>query len=125
MSHNTAGIIISAVSGAIGLTSLFIYLHQSSKIPKISFDGYFKKEQPFLTGHVSTKVITYYVRIEDINPKGEGQIERCAGSVTVNDTEYKTVWISGERHQDFVKRAWLKLFDVDSKDETIGLFDTL
>lgn len=29
-----------------------------------------------------------------------------------------------KRHHNFVKEAWLKLFDVEWKDETIGLFDT-
>jgi len=121
--NNTAGIIISAVGGAIGLTSLFIYLHQRSKIPKISFDGYFKKEQAFLTSNVSTKATTYYVRIEK-NPKGEGEIESCAGSLNVNNSIYRTVWISGKRHDNFVKEAWLKLFYVDMIDDTIGFFNT-
>jgi len=43
--------------------------------------------------HVETKVTSYFVRIEDINPKREGQIKRCEGSVTVNDNEYKTIWM--------------------------------
>ena len=106
------------------LGSVFVYMHQRQKIPRLLFNGYFKREQPFLTGHVSTKVTTYYVIIENINPKGEGQIEWCAGSLTVDDSEYKTVWMSEERHHNFVKEAWLKLFDVDSKEETIGFFDT-
>jgi hypothetical protein len=85
LSHNTAGIIISAVTGAIGLSSVFIYIHQRSKIPKLSFDGYFKKEQAFLTSHMSSKITTYYVRIENVNPKSEGEILSCAGSLTIND----------------------------------------
>jgi hypothetical protein len=124
LSLNTAGIIISAVTGAIGLSSVFIYIHQRSKIPKLSFDGYFKKEQAFLTSHISSKITTYYVRIENVNPKSEGEILSCAGSLTVNDTEYKTAWISDERDHNFVREAWLKLFDVDSKNDTIGFFDT-
>jgi hypothetical protein len=121
---NNIGIIVSAVAGAISLSSAFLYIHQRRKIPRLSFDGYFKTERPFVTGQVSTKVATYCVRIENINPKGEGEIELCAGSLTVNDSIYKTVWISDERHHNFVREAWLKLFDVDSKDDTIGLFDT-
>src|SRR5438309_719656 len=99
-------------------------MHQRSKIPRLSFNGYFKREQAFVTGQVSTKVTTYYVRIENINPKGEGQIERCAGTLIAKNNEYKTVWISDKRHHNFVKEAWLKLFDVDMNDDTIGFFDT-
>jgi hypothetical protein len=46
--------------------------------------------------------------------------------MTVNDNEYKTIWMfTNKRHHNFVKEAWLKLFDVDWKEETIGLFNTL
>jgi hypothetical protein len=60
---------IGGLTTLAALGSVFVYIHQRQKIPRLSFDGYFKKEQPFVTGHVSTKVTTYYVRIEDINPK--------------------------------------------------------
>ena len=74
---------------------------------------------------METKLTSYCVRIEDINPKREGQIEWCAGSLTVNYSEYKTIWMfTNNRHHDFVK-AWSKLFDIDWKVETIGLFNTL
>jgi hypothetical protein len=115
---------LGALTGLAALGSVFVYMHQRQKIPRLSFNGYFKREQPFVTGHDPSSVTTYYVRIEDVNLKSEGQIERSAGTLTSNNSEYKTVWISDERHHNFVKEAWLKLFDVDSKDDTIGFFDT-
>lgn len=97
-------------------SELCVYIiHQRSKIPKLSFDGYFKKEQAFLTSHMSSKITTYYVRIENVNPKSEGEILSCAGSLTINET----AWISDGRDHNFVMEAWLKLFDIDSKNNTI------
>jgi hypothetical protein len=116
---------LGALTGLAALGSVYAYVRQRQKIPKLSFEGYFKTAQLFLTSHAPSKVTTYCVRIENINLKSEGEIKLCAGSLTVNDSIYKTVWMSTDkRHHNFVKEAWLKLFDVDSKDDTIGLFDT-
>jgi len=116
---------LAGLTGLAALGSVFVYARQRQKIPKLSFDGYFKTEQTFLTGHDPTNVSTYCVRIEDINPKREGEIRLCAGSLTVNTEVYKTIWMfTKKRHHNFVKEAWLKLFDVDSKNETIGFSDT-
>jgi hypothetical protein len=105
---NDAGIIVSALTGVVSL-AVFVYLHKRAKIPKLSFDGYFKTEQPFLTGHESSKVTTYCVRIENINLKSEVEIELCAGSLTVNNSIYKTVWMSTDkRHDNFVKDALIR-----------------
>jgi hypothetical protein len=120
----------SVAAGVIGAvatvtTSIFVYIHQRRKIPILSFNGYFKTERPLVTGNVHNQVTTYCVRVEDVNPKTEGKIESCAGSIVVANDTYRTVLMfSNQRHQDFVKEAWLKLFDVNSKDETIGLFNT-
>ena len=123
MSNLTAT--LGALTGLAALGSVYVFWRKRQTIPKLSFDGYWKTDSLFVKGNVETKVTSYCVRIEDINPKREGQIRWCAGSVTVNDNEYKTIWMfTKKRHHDFVKEAWLKLFDVDSKDETIGLFDT-
>jgi hypothetical protein len=109
---------LGALTGLAALGSVYAFWRKRQTIPKLS--SLFVKE------HVETKVTSYYVRIEDINPKREGQVRWCAGSVTVNDNEYKTIWMfTNKRHHNFVKEAWLKLFDVDWKEETIGLFNTL
>jgi hypothetical protein len=98
---------------------LDVYMHKSDQIPRLSFDGYFKIDKPFVTGNVSSKVTIYCVKIKDINTKSEGKIPSCPGSLTVNSDVYRTVWIAtNERHYNFVNEAWLKLFDVDSKDDT-------
>lgn len=120
---------VAAVAGALtslaALGSLYVYWRKRQTIPDLSFDGYFKTEETFLTGNTPSKVTTYCVRIEDVNPKREGEIRSCAGSLTVSNDTFKTIWMfTKKRHHNFVKEAWLKLFDVDSKDETIGFFDT-
>ena len=122
-----ASLALSILIGAVATlgSGVFVYIHRRSKIQKLSFDGYFKTEQSFLTDKVSSKVTTYCLRIEDVNPKTEGKIKLCAGSLTVNDSIYKTIWMfPNKRHHNFFKEAWLKLFDFDSKDNTIGLIDT-
>jgi hypothetical protein len=122
---NTTGTIVGALTGLAALGSVYVYWRKRQTIPKLSFEGYWKTDSLFVTEHVETKVISYCVRIEDINPKSEGKIRSCAGSATVNNDISKTIWMfANKRNHDFVKEAWLKLFDVDWKDDTIGLFDT-
>ena len=105
--------------------SVFIYLHGRSKIPKLSFDGYFKFDKQFVTD-VPSKVTIYCVRIEDMNTKSEGKVRSCTGSLTVGGNVYRTVWANSEsRHYAFVKEALLKLFEVDWNGSTIGFFNTL
>ena len=116
----------SVISSITSLASVFTYIHKRQKIPKLSFDEYFKFEQPFISGNISNKVTYYCIRIKDINAKSEGQIRSCAGSLTINGSIYKTVWLTtNKRHHTFVKEACLKLFDVDSRDDTIGYFNTI
>ncbi|HET7147177.1 MAG TPA: hypothetical protein VFI73_01645 [Candidatus Nitrosopolaris sp.] len=107
------------------MTSVFFYVRGRSRVPKLSFDGYFKIDKQFITGGVPSKLTIYCVRIEDMNMKSEGRIRSCAGSLTVNGNVYKTVWLSNEsRHYDFVKEALLKMFEVDWSSNTIGFFNT-
>jgi len=118
-------IIVPILAGIASLMSVFIYLHGRSKIPKLSFDGYFKFDKQFLTD-VPSKVTIYCVRIEDMNTRSEGKVRSCTGSLTVNSNIYRTVWVNGEsRYYTFVKEALLKLFEVDWNGNTIGFFNTL
>ena len=108
--------------------SVFIYLHGRSKIPKLSFDGYFKFDKHFVADVPSkvSKVTIYCVKIEDMNTRSEGKVRSCAGSLTVNSNIYRTVWVNGEsRYYTFVKEALLRLFEVDWNGNTIGFFNTL
>lgn len=108
------------------MTSVFFYLRKRSKIPKLSFDGYFKFDKQIVTGDIPSKVTTYCVRIEDMNTKSEGKVRSCAGTLTMTGSLYRTVWVNSEsRHYSFVKEALLKLFEVDWNGNTIGLFNTL
>ena len=118
-------IIVPILAGIASLTSVFIYLRGRSKIPKLSFDGYFKFDKQFVTD-LPSKVTIYCVRIEDMNTRSEGKVRSCAGSLTVNSNIYRTVWVNGEsRYYTFVKEALLKLFEVDWNGNTIGFFNTL
>jgi hypothetical protein len=122
--NNNARIAISAIAGVAGLVSVFVYMHKRRKIPKLSFDGYFKFDKP--TGNVPNKVTVYCIRIEDTNTQSEGKIHLCAGSLTVNGNVYRTVWLNnGSRYHTFAKEALLKLFEVDWSDNLIGFFNTL
>ena len=108
------------------MTSVFFYFRGCSRIPKLSFEGYFKFDKQFVTGDVPSKVTIYCVRIEDMNTKSEGKVRSCAGSLTVSGNVYRTVWVNSEsRHYAFVKEAILKLFEVDWNGDTIGFFNTL
>ena len=119
-------IIVPCLAGIASLTSVFFYLRGRSKIPKLSFDGYFKFDKQLVTGDIPSNVATYCVRIEDMNTKSEGKVRSCAGSLTVSGNVYRTVWVNSEsRHYAFVKEAILKLFEVDWNGNTIGFFDTL
>jgi len=114
-------IIVPCLAGIASLTSVFFYLRGRSKIPKLSFDGYFKFDKQLVRF-----VATYCVRIEDMNTKSEGKVRSCTGSLTVGGNVYRTVWANSEsRHYAFVKEALLKLFEVDWNGNTIGFFDTL
>jgi len=118
-------IIVPILAGIASLMSVFIYLHGRSKIPKLSFDGYFKFDKQFVTD-VPSKVTIYCVRIEDMNTRSEGKVRSCTGSLTVNSNIYRTVWVNSEsRYYTFVKEALLKLFEVDWNGNTIGFFNTL
>jgi len=118
-------IIVPILAGIASLMSVFIYLHGRSKIPKLSFDGYFKFDKQFVTD-VPSKVTIYCVRIEDMNTRSEGKVRSCTGSLIVNSNIYRTVWVNGEsRYYTFVKEALLKLFEVDWNGNTIGFFNTL
>ena len=118
-------IIVPILAGIASLTSVFIYLRGRSKIPKLSFDGYFKFDKQFLTD-VPSKVTIYCLRIEDMNSRSEGKVRSCAGSLTVGGNVYRTVWVNSEsRYYTFVKEALLKLFEVDWNGNTIGFFNTL
>jgi hypothetical protein len=119
-------IIVPCLAGIASLTSVFFYLRGRSKIPKLSFDGYFKFDKQLVTGDIPSNVTTYCVRIEDMNTKSEGKVRSCTGSLTVGGNVYRTVWANSEsRHYAFVKEALLKLFEVDWNGNTIGFFDTL
>jgi hypothetical protein len=119
-------IIISIFGVVVTLSSIFVHIHKRLKIPKLSFDGYFKYDQEFISQNVPTKVTNYCVKIKDMNNKSEGKVCSCAGSLIVNDNNYRTIWmVTNERHNTFVKEAFLKLFDIDSRDNTIGFFDTI
>jgi hypothetical protein len=118
-------IIVPILAGIASLMSVFIYLHGRSKIPNLSFDGYFKFDKQFVTD-VPSKVTIYCVRIEDMNTRSEGKVRSCTGSLIVNSNIYRTVWVNGEsRYYTFVKEALLKLFEVDWNGNTIGFFNTL
>jgi hypothetical protein len=118
--------IVPILAGISSLTSVFFYLRGRSKIPKLSFDGYFKFDKQFVSEDVPSKVTIYCVRIEDMNTKSEGKVRSCAGSLTVSGNVYRTVWVNSEsRHYAFVKEAILKLFEVDWNGDTIGFFNTL
>jgi len=118
-------IIVPILAAIASLMSVFIYLHGRSKIPKLSFDGYFKFDKQFVTD-VPSKVTIYCVRIEDMNTRSEGKVRSCTGSFIVNSNIYRTVWVNGEsRYYTFVKEALLKLFEVDWNGNTIGFFNTL
>lgn len=97
MSNITAA--LGALTGLAALGSVYVYVRKRQKIPRLSFEGYFKTAQLFLTGHAPSKVTTYCVRIENINLKSEGEIKLCAGSLTVNDSIYKTVWMSTDKRK--------------------------
>ena len=119
-------IVVPLLAGIASLTSVFFYLRGRSKIPKLSFDGYFKFDKQFVTGDVPSKVTIYCVRIEDMNTRSEGKVRSCTGSLIVNSNIYRTVWVNGEsRYYTFVKEALLKLFEVDWNGNTIGFFNTL
>jgi hypothetical protein len=114
------------LAGVASLTSIYFYLHGRSKIPKLSFDGYFKFDNQVVTGSVPSKLTVYCVRIKDMNTKSEGKVRSCAGSLTLSGNVYRTVWVkSGSRYYDFVKQALLKLFEVDWNGNTIGFFNAL
>jgi hypothetical protein len=113
------------VIGAVVTVSLSIfgYIHQRQKIPKLSFDGYYKTDKEFITGNIPSIITTYCVKVKDINHNSEGEIKSCAGSIVVENNSYRTVWMfDNKRHKYFVNEAWLKLFDHDRKNETIGFF---
>jgi len=119
-------IVVPLLAGIASLTSVFFYLRGCSKIPKLSFDGYFKFDKQFVTGDVPRKVTIYCVRIKDMNSRSEGKVRSCAGSLIVSGNVYRTVWIDSEsRHYTFVKEASLKMFEVDWKGNTIGFFNTI
>jgi hypothetical protein len=116
--------IIGAIAAAGSVMSVFVYIHKRQKIPRLSFDGYFKTEQIFVTGNVRSKVTTYWVKVKDINPKSEGKIKSCVGSIAVGSEVYRTTWMfMNTSEHTFVKEAWLKLFDINSRDETVGFLD--
>jgi hypothetical protein len=118
-----AGTIIKAFTAVTALTSVFVYIYKRQKIPTVSFGGYFKVDRVFITGNVQSKVTTYYVKIEDINPKSEGKIKSCVGYLIVGSEHYNATWMFVDTTQHtFVKQAWLKLFDVNPRDETLGFF---
>lgn len=119
-------IIVPVLAGIASLTSVFFYLRGRSKIPKLSFDGYFKFDKQFVKGDVPSKVTIYCVRIKDMNTRSEGKVRSCAGSLTVSGNVYRTVWVNSEsRHYTFVKEALLKLFEVDWNGNIIGFFNTI
>ncbi len=119
-------IVVPLLAGLASLTSVFFYLRGRSKIPKLSFDGYFKFDKQFVTEDVPSKVTIYCVRIKDMNSRSEGKVRSCAGSLTVGGNVYRTVWVDSEsRHYTFVKEASLELFEVDWNGNTIGFFNTL
>jgi hypothetical protein len=98
------------------LSLVFVYIHERQKIPKPSFDGYFKTEKPFLTGHDRSILTTYCVKIIDVSSKSQGKL-------TVGSEVYPTTWMFvNAREHTFVNEAWLKLFDIDSRDQTVGFF---
>ena len=120
---DTLGTIIKAFTAVTALTSVFVYMYKRQKIPRVSSGGYFKVEQVFITGNVKSKVTTFYLKIEDINAKSEGKIKSCVGYLIVGSEGYSTTWKSvNTRQNTFVKEAWLKLFDVNSRDQTLGFF---
>lgn len=110
------------MTGVAGFVSLLIYIHKRRKIPKLSFDGYFKFDKP--SGNVPNKVTTYCIRIEDTNIRSEGKVDLCTGFLTVNGSVYMSVWLNNESRHSFVKEALLKLFEVDWSDNVIGFFNT-
>jgi hypothetical protein len=104
--------------------SVFVYMHKRRKIPKLSFDGYFKFDKP--TGNVPNKVTVYCIKVEDINTQSEGKVHLCAGSLTVNDNVYRTIWLNNEsRYHTFANEALLKLFEGDWNGNLIGFFNAL
>jgi hypothetical protein len=118
-------IIVPILAGIASLTSVFFYLRGRNKIPKLSFDGYFKFDKQF-ERDVPNKVTIYCVRVKDMNTKSEGKVRSCAGWLTVSGIVYRTVWVNNEsRHYTFVKEALLKMFEVDWNSNTIGFFNTL
>lgn len=120
---DVTGTIIKALIGMTALGSVFVYVHERQKIPKLSFDGYFKTEMTFLTGHDRSILTTYCVKIIDINSKSEGKIKSCVALLTVGSEIYPTTWMFvNAREHTFVNEAWLKLFDIDSRDQTVGFF---
>lgn len=111
------------MAGVAGFVSVLVYIHKRRRIPKLSFDGYFKFDKP--SGNVLNKVTTYCIRIEDTNIRSEGKVDLCAGFLTVNGSVYRTVWLNNESRHTFAKEALLKLFEVDWSDNVIGFFNTL
>ena len=125
---DNAETITKAFTALTALTSVLVYIYKRQRIPRLSFGGYFKVEQVFITGNAKSKVTTYYVKIEHINPKREGKIKSFVGYLIVGSEGYSTTWMSINTSQHtFVKQAGLKLFDIKKIDSvlTFGIGDCM
>jgi hypothetical protein len=108
-------LILATVVGPV-----LIYLLNRSKIPKLAFDKYFKKDSLEVVTTGTLNSTTFFIKIINVNKRSEGKVEGCTGFISIGDKTYRTGWQDGYEVGTFGKEAFLSLFYIDNDQNTIN-----
>ena len=100
--------------------SLIVYILRRRKIPKLEFAEFFKEDHQIVTTIGLCNMITFFIRVKNINDKSEGKVKSCIGFITAFGKTHKTIWKdNAATRYDFSKEAYLQLFSIDKDRKTI------